>query len=235
MLQTSFNDDEKLPLSAAKAREHQYRKANKRYILFTVILSLAVIAAHTFRLAEVPAGLYMDESSIGLNAALIAQQGVDEYGDRFPTYFKAFGEYKNPTYIYASALLFKLFGISVFNLRLTSCLFFLTGLFFTLLLTSKLFSKNRIIQLYTLLSLGFLPVFFVLSRVSFEAISQLTWVAAINLSVWLTFYEKGKEGTLDSDRSDRTPIETTTSKPPLAGFCWAHLSTHIPRLGCYQV
>lgn len=200
----SFNDDDRSSLSIEdQPAKHGYKLASKRYILIAIVLWLIVIAAHVFRLADVPAGLYMDESSIGYNAALIAQEGVDEYGVRFPTYFKAFGEYKNPIYIYASALLFKLFGVSVFNLRLTSCLFFLAGLFFTLLLTARLFPKNRFIQLYTLISLGFLPVFFVLSRVSFEAISQLTWVAATNLLVWLTFHGEHQADIPKSDRKNR--------------------------------
>ena len=47
-------------------------------------------------------GLYVDEASIGYNAWTIAHFGVDEHGIHFPLFFEAFGEYKNPIYVYAS-------------------------------------------------------------------------------------------------------------------------------------
>ncbi|MGZ7041112.1 MAG: hypothetical protein ACXVH7_04900, partial [Thermoanaerobaculia bacterium] len=54
-----------------------------------------------------PPGFYLDEASIGYNALTIAQHGVDEQGERFPLYFRAFGEYKNPTYVYLMAGVFR--------------------------------------------------------------------------------------------------------------------------------
>src|SRR5689334_12092209 len=59
-----------------------------------------------------PPGFFADESSIGWNALQIARHGVDEYGIRFPLYFRAFGEYKNPTYIYLLAAVLKVTGPS---------------------------------------------------------------------------------------------------------------------------
>lgn len=88
-------------------------------------LGLLILFLHVFRIDSLPMGLYLDETSIGINAAAIAQTVADEHGVRWPTYFKAFGENKNPIYVYAAALLFKLFGVSELNLRLTSAIFFL--------------------------------------------------------------------------------------------------------------
>ena len=64
-----------------------------------------VVARNLAALSWVPPGLYADEASVGYNAWTIAQFGVDEHGIRFPLFFEAFGEYKNPIYIYALALL----------------------------------------------------------------------------------------------------------------------------------
>lgn len=160
--------------------------------LLLVVLLVIVIAAHVFQLADVPTGLYADETSIGYNAARVAQAGVDEYGIRFPVYFRAFGEYKNPTYVYAVALIFRLFGISEFNLRLASAIFYIAGLILTFLLVSKVFKKSKAVEIYTIVAFGFLPVYFTLSRVSFEVISQLPWIAAANLCIWLLFYDERK-------------------------------------------
>ena len=108
-----------------------------KILLFALLLFLFFI--HIWKLDSIPRGLYIDESSIGLNAALIAETGYDEHGKFLPTYFEAFGEYKNPLYIYLNAFIFKLAGVSVFNLRATSFIFFavfLAGLF---LLVKSLF------------------------------------------------------------------------------------------------
>lgn len=69
-----------------------------------------------------PPGFYIDESSIAYNAHLISQAGRDEYGAQWPLYFRAFGEYKNPTYIYLLAAIFKVTGPSIFAARMLSVL-----------------------------------------------------------------------------------------------------------------
>ena len=94
------------------------------HILFASLCILFFIFLHSYHITQIPAGLYLDETSIGLNAATISETGTDEYGEKFPVYFQAFGEWKNPLYIYASAFIFKIFGISELNLRLTSIFFF---------------------------------------------------------------------------------------------------------------
>src|SRR5436305_15339711 len=77
----------------------------------------AVVFAHCFRLTGVPRGLYFDECSIGLNAALVAADGHDEHGVFLPVFFTTFGNLKNPVTIYAAALLFRLLGVSDWALR----------------------------------------------------------------------------------------------------------------------
>lgn len=139
--------------------------------LIGLLLFLSFI--HLWQLDTIPKGLYVDESSIGLNAALIAQTGYDEHGKFMPIFFEAFGEYKNPLYIYLTSLIFKLADVSVFNLRLTSFIFFALFLIGLYLLVQKIF-RNEVVTFYSLLAGGFLPWFFTLSRISFEVISQLT-------------------------------------------------------------
>ena len=41
-----------------------------------------------------------------------SRHGVDEHGVRFPLFFRAFGEDKNPTYIYVLAAVLKVTGPS---------------------------------------------------------------------------------------------------------------------------
>jgi len=92
------------------------------FISFAIIF--CALFFHAYSLTTVPNGLYLDETSIGINAGNIALSGVDEYEKNFPIYFEAFGEWKNPLYIYVSAGVMKIFSISDFTLRFTSVFFF---------------------------------------------------------------------------------------------------------------
>ena len=154
-----------------------------------VILLFVVISFfHLWRISDIPRGLGRDELSIGYNASLIAGTGYDEHHHFFPTFFEAFGEFKNPLYIYAVSLIFRLFGVSEYGLRVTSFVFFFLFLAGFHLLVTKIFRENRTISLYALLSAGFLPWFFPLSRIAYEVVSQLTMVIYSLLFVYLSYH-----------------------------------------------
>jgi len=65
-------------------------------------------------------GFFIDESSIAYNALTISRTGLDEHGQRMPLYFRAFGEYKNPVYIYLLAALFRITGPGILASRALS-------------------------------------------------------------------------------------------------------------------
>ena len=69
-----------------------------------------------------PPGFYIDESSIAYNALTVAESGRDEHGETWPLYFRAFGDYKNPTYVYLLAAVFRVTGPGVAAARLLSAL-----------------------------------------------------------------------------------------------------------------
>ncbi len=131
----------------------------RKYGFWVVSLLILIIGTHVIKLADIPAGLYVDETSIGYNAALISQSGFDEHHTYYPVYFKAFGEYKNPIYIYAVALIFKIFGISDFTLRITSFIFYMAALIFTALLISRSLEETKGLN-YTRLYLSVFCLFF---------------------------------------------------------------------------
>src|SRR5947209_11781932 len=93
------------------------RPGRYRLIAAACILAFALYAADV---PDNPPGFYIDESSIAYNAHTISQTGRDEYGAAWPLYFRAFGDYKNPTFIYLLAALFRLTGPSIMAARLLS-------------------------------------------------------------------------------------------------------------------
>jgi 4-amino-4-deoxy-L-arabinose transferase-like glycosyltransferase len=156
-----------------------------------LVALLVICFFHLWKLADLPRGFYCDELSIGYNALLVAQSGYDEHHRFLPVFFEAFGEYKNPLYIYTAALIFKIVGVSEFALRFTSFIFFFIFLLFFYLLTARMF-RNRVVSAYALLAAGFLPYFFSVSRISFEVISQLTTVAAALYFIHRTYHPEDR-------------------------------------------
>ncbi len=178
----------------ATVSANSVNQGNRHYITKGTILIigmlLVILFTHLVFTNSIPAGLYIDETSIGYNAALISSTGADEYGNRLPIYFKSVGDYKNAPFIYATAIIFKLFGVSEFNLRLTSFIFFGIALAFTYILTIQIFPNSNPIKIYLLLSFGFLPSFFTVSRIAFEVITQLSWISGFLLLIWNNFHQE---------------------------------------------
>jgi len=67
-----------------------------------------------------PPGLYVDEVSIGYNAYQILTTGKDEYGIAHPLWFRSYGDYKLPVYIYMVAGSMAIFGKTEFAVRFPS-------------------------------------------------------------------------------------------------------------------
>lgn len=91
-----------------------------RVILIFILLLGLLLRIHS--LSSLPPGPEWDEASVGYNAYSIATTGKDEWGHLLPTIFEAFGDYKNPLYIYSTALFVKFLGLNLFSLRLTAAL-----------------------------------------------------------------------------------------------------------------
>jgi 4-amino-4-deoxy-L-arabinose transferase-like glycosyltransferase len=95
-------------------------KNSNRWNAVLAVVAIGAAALCFVRITGNPPGFYIDESSIAYNAHTISQTGSDENGVSWPLYFRAFGDYKNPIYIYLLAGLFRLTGPSVLVARLLS-------------------------------------------------------------------------------------------------------------------
>ncbi len=91
------------------------------YILLLLIFFLAGILRF-YDISNNPPGLYIDEVSIGNNAYSILKTGKDENGQNFPLFFRSFGDYKMPLYIYSVAFSMSIFGKNELAVRFPSAL-----------------------------------------------------------------------------------------------------------------
>ena len=146
--------------------EHSFFSFRKwKLTLFAVTIFAAVL--YFVDLPNNPPGFFLDESSISYNAYTISQNGCDESGVTWPLFFRAFGEYKNPVYIYLLAAIFRLTGPSILVARLFSAVIgVITALSLGLLAVS--ISKQRVVGLLVAVMALLTPWLFELSRVVFE-------------------------------------------------------------------
>jgi hypothetical protein len=112
-------------------------------------------------------GFFIDESSIAYNAWSVSETGRDEHGVVMPVYFKAFGEYKNPVYIYLLAALYRVYGPSSLAARTLSIAL---GFFAALVLGFLVWrmTNRRIAGVFTFLAALVTPWRFEISRLVFE-------------------------------------------------------------------
>lgn len=113
----------------------------KSLIILVVILVLAAVLRF-YKLSIYPPGLYIDEVSIGYNAYSILKKGVDQYGVKYPLWFKAYGEYKLPGYIYLTSLSMAVFGKSIFAVRFPSAVLGVATILIFYLFIKELFAKQ---------------------------------------------------------------------------------------------
>ncbi len=145
------------------------RQERARYrfpLLFAIVLVLGA-TLYSYRVTRNPAGFFIDESSVAYNAYTISQNGQDEFGNSWPLFFRAFGDYKNPVHVYLLAALFKLTGPSILTARMLGAIACIGSALLLGLLASRI-SHRRDVGLLVAVSALLTPWLFELSRVAFE-------------------------------------------------------------------
>lgn len=157
--------------------------------ILTIILFITIFFLGAFLrfhdLGKVPNSLDWDEVSWGYNAYSILNTGKDEYGSFLPLSFKAFGDYKQPVYVYADVLPIKFFGLNAFSVRFPNALLGSLSIIFVFLLVYELFRKRSYAKTAAFLSMLFFaisPWHIQFSRIAFESVVGLFFVL---VGVWL--------------------------------------------------
>ena len=148
------------------------------------LLAAAGFVFYAWGAAANPPGFFIDESSAAYNAHTIAESGRDEHGEKWPLYFRAFGDYKNPVYVYLLAAVFRVTGPNVAAARLLSAALGVLAALALGLLGARLTARREAGTL-TFLTALLTPWLFELSRLVLE-------VAAYPLAVALVLLAAGR-------------------------------------------
>ncbi|MDQ3239741.1 MAG: glycosyltransferase family 39 protein [bacterium] len=112
--------------------------------LALILVLIVAFILRFYQLGANPPSLYWDEVALGYNAYSISQTLKDEEGRFLPVdYFRSFGDFKPPVYIYLAVPAIKLFGLNEWTTRLPSAIAGLLSVFLTYLIIKKLFEDNN--------------------------------------------------------------------------------------------
>jgi len=98
------------------------KKRNVSLILLGIVILIAAILRF-WQLGKVPASPDWDEAATGYNAYSILRTGKDEFGSFLPLSFRSFNDYKPPLYVYLTVPSIRIFGLSLWAVRLPSAIF----------------------------------------------------------------------------------------------------------------
>ena len=133
-----------------------------------IIVSLAA-AVRVVNLADNPPGFFADEAAIGFNAYSILTTGRDEYGELLPVFFRSFGEYKFPVFIYGAIPFISALGLTEQAVRLAAAALGTLTVLSVFFLARTLFNEKT--ALATAFLLAVTPWHIHYSRIGFELIS----------------------------------------------------------------
>jgi 4-amino-4-deoxy-L-arabinose transferase-like glycosyltransferase len=133
-----------------------------------ILVSLVAILLRFYNLGVTPAGLHVDEASIGYNAYSILETGRDEYGKSFPLLIRSFGDYKAPVYTYLLVPVYKIWGMNMMTTRSVSAAAGVITVLFLYWLIKLVTDKQRLAVLSSLV-LAISPWHILLSRAAVEA------------------------------------------------------------------
>ncbi|HUY97752.1 MAG TPA: glycosyltransferase family 39 protein [Verrucomicrobiae bacterium] len=135
-----------------------------------------LVWVHLSGLAQAPPGLYADEASAGYNGWAVMHFGVDQHGVHWPLYFKAFGEYRNPVYVYSVGLASLLLPLSPTVARLPAAFYSLV-ICLGVTLAVWFLTRDRAATLVTLITVGLMPWVMSLGRVAFSVVSMVAFLS----------------------------------------------------------
>ena len=145
-------------------------KRKEEYVWWILVGVAAVITIfmHTYKICDIPYGLNVDEAGAAYDALNIARYGVDRWLNSYPVYFTNYGDGQNALYIYMTAVLIKLFGVSKLVIRGSIILAAFVGAYYAFRYGTYAW-KDRHVDAVFLMLYAILPVFTMTQRFGLES------------------------------------------------------------------
>ena len=140
--------------------------------ILIVVIFLVGIFLRLYKLDIIPTGFFRDEAALGYNAYSIWLTGKDEFGQTLPLIFRSFEVFFLPLYVYLSAPIVGILGLSVFSTRLLSALAGIFALISIFYIANKIW--NRKVAVFSLFILAISPWHILYGRGAFEGNLALT-------------------------------------------------------------
>ena len=109
---------------------------NKENIFFFIILIIAILS-RIILLEQFPNGIHEDEAGMMYDAFCMAEYGTDRYLNENPVYLINFGGGQSVLYAAIASIFIKIFGLSVFIIRLPAVVFSIVTIILSYLLSKK--------------------------------------------------------------------------------------------------
>ena len=125
---------------------------DKYNIAFAVILLIAILSRILF-LEQFPDGIEQDEAGLMYDAYCMAEYGTDRYLNENPVYLINFWGGQSVLYSAIASVLIRLFGLSVFVVRLPAVIFSVLTIVLAYLLSKKYIGKKFALVLAFLITI----------------------------------------------------------------------------------
>ena len=114
----------------------------EKYKIIMIIILIVGIFTRFIAIDKVPIGIQVDEAGMAYDAYCIANYGTDRFDNPYPIYMINYGGGQSSLYTYLAAILIKIFGFSLFIIRMPAFIFSIIYIIIAYLITKEFKNKK---------------------------------------------------------------------------------------------
>ena len=161
------------------------------YRVAMIAVGICFLGTRLWKLDSLPMGLHIDEAGMAYDAWCLANFGVGRWMKAWPVYLDNFGAGQSSLYAFLCAGLFKLFGYSVWLVRLPIFVFSVLTLVFGCKLAKRIFQDDPVMVFFTAVLVTFAPYMIMQSRYGLDC-DLMLGASTVFLYFFVSAIEDGK-------------------------------------------
>lgn len=114
----------------------------EKYKIIMIVILIVGIFTRIIVIDKVPIGINVDEAGMAYDAYCIANYGTDRFNNPYPIYMINYGGGQSSLYTYLAAILIKIFGFSLFIVRMPAFIFSIIYIIVAYLITKEFKNKK---------------------------------------------------------------------------------------------